>query len=132
MTMTAASKRRVVTKPSAKPSCWRLTTGEQRDGGADAGEGVDQVEEAAQEHAGVRAGADDVVRVVQHGVEEQEGGDRGGEGDDVEGARRRARSSSVSPSGLCAAAVDGVVVMRFPLREWCDGGSFADGRRSSG
>jgi hypothetical protein len=59
---------------------------EQRDGAADTGEGVDQIEEAAEEHAGVRAGADDVVRVVQHGGQEEECGDRGGEGDHVEGA----------------------------------------------
>jgi hypothetical protein len=73
---------------------------EQRDGGADAGQGVDQVEEAAPQHAGVGTGADDVVGVVQHRGEEEHRRERGSEGDQVEGARdqrgfpRRAHRSS--------------------------------------
>ena len=62
MTMTAASKIRVVTKPMrgglALPPDHRV----QRDRGADAGEGGDQVEERAEEDLGVGAGAEDVGR----------------------------------------------------------------------
>ena len=49
------------------------------DRGADRGEGVDRVQEAAPEHAGVLAGAGDVVRVVQDRPEQ----------DQAPGSRRR-------------------------------------------
>ena len=58
----------------------------QRDGGADAGQGDDHLEEAAHEHARVGAGADDPVPMVLHGRIEGECGDRD-EGDQVEDAR---------------------------------------------
>ena len=58
----------------------------QRDGGADAGQGDDHLEEAAHEHGSVAAGAEDPVLVVLHGAVEGEGGDRD-EGDQVEDAR---------------------------------------------
>jgi hypothetical protein len=45
-----------------------------------------RVEEAAPQQAGVGAGADDVVGVVQHRGEEEHRGDRGGEGDAPGGA----------------------------------------------
>ena len=60
---------------------------EQRHGGADAGQRVDQVEEAAPEHARVRTGAGNVAGVVQHRGEQKHSGDRGSEGDQVEQAR---------------------------------------------
>ena len=47
---------------------------EDRDGGADAGQGVDEVEEAGPQHLGVVPGAEDVARVVQDRVEEEEAG----------------------------------------------------------
>ena len=57
----------------------------QRDGGADAGEGDDHLEEAACEHARVGAGAEDPVPVVFHDAEEGEGrnGDEGGQVEDA-------------------------------------------------
>ena len=58
----------------------------QRDGGADAGQGDDHLEEAADQDAGVAAGAEDPVPVVLHGAVEGEGGDRD-KGDQVEDAR---------------------------------------------
>ena len=58
----------------------------QRDGGADAGEGDDHIEEAADEDGGVRSRADDVVRIVQHRAVQEQGRDRD-EGDQVEHAR---------------------------------------------
>jgi hypothetical protein len=57
----------------------------QRDGGADAGEGDDYLEEAAQERAGVGAGADDEVLAL-HGAVEGQCGDRD-HGHQVEDAR---------------------------------------------
>ena len=66
MTMTAASNIRVVTKPSASVSFCRLTTGNSATAVPTHGQGVDQVEDAAPDHLGVGARADDVVRVVQH------------------------------------------------------------------
>ena len=62
MTITAPSKIRVVTKPSASASLCRLITGIERDGRPDAGEGGDDVEERAQQDLAVGAGADDVGR----------------------------------------------------------------------
>ncbi len=47
----------------------------QRDGCADAGEGDDDLEEGADEGAGVRAGAEDVIR-TSHRTVETEGRDR--------------------------------------------------------
>jgi len=63
-----------------------LDHGIQRDGGADAGEGDDHLEEAAHEHGSVSTGAEDPVPVVLHGAVEGECGDRD-EGDQVEDAR---------------------------------------------
>jgi hypothetical protein len=48
----------------------------ERDGGADAGEGDDHLEEAAHEHAGVGAGAEEPVLVVLDRAVEGERGDR--------------------------------------------------------
>ena len=50
---TAASTRREVTKPRAIDPFCRFTTGYTRDGGADRGQGVHGVEQAAPQHAGV-------------------------------------------------------------------------------
>src|SRR5262245_27833574 len=63
-----------------------LEDGEQSDGGADGGQGVDHIQRAAPEHAGVRSGADDVRRVVEDRAEQDQGRDRGGERDQVEHA----------------------------------------------
>jgi hypothetical protein len=84
--MMAASSIREVTKPSAAGS-FCPDHREQRHSGADAGQGVDQVEEAAPQHACVGAGAGDVAGVVQHRGEQEHGGDRGSEGDQIEQAR---------------------------------------------
>src|SRR5262249_15336363 len=54
------------------------------DGGADARERVDHVEEDAPVDAGVGAGTDDVVGVVQDRAEQDQRGDGGDEGDQVE------------------------------------------------
>jgi len=48
-----------------------LENGVQRDGGADAGEGHDDLQEAADEDLSVCAGADDVVRFLDRAVEKQ-------------------------------------------------------------
>ena len=64
----------------------------ERDGGADAGEGHDQFQGAADEHAGVRPGADDVVRPT-HRIVEKQGRDRD-KGDQVEQARDQRGLSS--------------------------------------
>ena len=64
----------------------------QRDGGADAGEGHDHLQDDADEHAGVRAGADDVVRPT-HRTVEKEDRDRD-EGEQVEHARGQRDLSS--------------------------------------
>ena len=84
---------------------------EDRDGAADAGQGVDEVEEARPQHLGVVAGADDVAGVVQDGVEQQQRGDGGGEGQQVEDA---------AGSGVAAAVVAGGVGRGVPVavREW--------------
>ena len=58
----------------------------QRDGGADAGQCDDHLEEAADEHPSVGAGAEDPVPVVLQRAVEGECGDRY-EGDQVEDAR---------------------------------------------
>ena len=58
----------------------------QRDGGADAGQRHDHLQEAAHQHAGAGAGAEDPVPVVQHRAVDGEGGDRD-EGDQVEHTR---------------------------------------------
>ena len=59
---------------------------EQDDGGADAGEGHDDLQNPAEDGACVRAGADDVVRAL-HGAVEGEGRDRD-KGEQIEDARR--------------------------------------------
>jgi hypothetical protein len=74
----------------AKGDCFVLPLDdrEQRDGGADTGEGRKHLEERPLEHAGVSAGADDVARVVQHrDVENQLGWDRGDDDNNEEYAR---------------------------------------------
>ena len=48
----------------------------ERDGGADAGKGHDHLQDAADDHRGVRAGAGDPVRIAQHGTVQGEGRDR--------------------------------------------------------
>ena len=48
------------------------------DGGAHASHGIDDVEQAADDHSGVRTRADDVARVLQHRSEEVVGGRYGG------------------------------------------------------
>ena len=55
------------------------------DGAAD-GDGVDEVEQAAPQHAGVLTGADDEVGVVEHGLDQQQCRDRRREGQQVEDA----------------------------------------------
>ena len=55
----------------------------QRDGGADAGQGDDDLEEAAHQHASMAAGAEDPVAMVLHRAVEGECGDRD-EGNQVE------------------------------------------------
>ena len=64
---------------------------EQNDGGADAGEGHDDLQNTAEHGACVRARADDVVRAL-YGAVEDEGRDRD-EGEQVEDARRERDSS---------------------------------------
>ena len=54
MTMTAASKIRVATKPIDAALALPLDHRVERDGGPDAGEGGDQVEERAQQHLASR------------------------------------------------------------------------------
>jgi hypothetical protein len=58
----------------------------QHHGGADAGEGHDYLQDGADDHRRVWAGANDVVRIAQHRPVEDEGRDRD-EGDYVEQAR---------------------------------------------
>jgi hypothetical protein len=57
-----------------------------RDGGADAGEGDDDLQDAAEEDGSVRARADDLLRIVPHLIVEKEGRDRD-ELEQVENAR---------------------------------------------
>ena len=100
MTMTAPSKIRVATKPIEAALALPLDHRIQRDGGADAGEGGDEVEERAQQDLGVGAGAEDVGRISQHRAIQEHGGDREDEGHQVQRRPRRARASSTRPSGL--------------------------------
>ena len=85
----------------------------QRDGGADAGQRDDHLEEGAHGHARVGAGAEDPVLVVLDGAVEGEGGDRD-EGDQVEDAR--------DERGLPGRAHRDSFRLRFPCR-----GSDGDG-----
>ena len=74
----------------AKGDCFVLLLEDrkQRDGSADTGEGRNHLEERPPEHAGVSAGADELVGVGQHrGVEDKRCGDRGDDGNDEEYAR---------------------------------------------
>jgi hypothetical protein len=48
----------------------------QRDGGADASEGYDDLQNAAEEDGSVRPRAEDVLRIVPHLIVEKEGRDR--------------------------------------------------------
>ncbi len=69
--MTAASNTREVTKPSARASCCRLTTGNSATAVPMQARALTTSSRQPEEHAGVGAGADDVVGVVQHGREEE-------------------------------------------------------------
>src|SRR5207237_8536458 len=62
-----------------------LDHGEQRDGGADAGEGHDDLEDATEEDASVRARADDEARIVHPSVESE--GRKRAKGEQAERAR---------------------------------------------
>ena len=95
----------------AKPSLWRRITGVERDRGADAREGGDEVEERAQEHLAVGTRTDDVGRIAEHGAVQEDGRDREDEGHQVQHARRRARASS----GVRRDSILGVVRMALVM-----------------
>ena len=100
MTMTAASNIRVVTKPiEAAPLC-RLITGYSATAVPMPARAVTRSRKAPEEHLGVGTGAEDVVRIVQHGAEQEDGRDRGEEGDQVEDAPGERELPPSSPSGL--------------------------------
>jgi hypothetical protein len=84
------------------------------DGGADAAEGDDHLEEAAHEHASVGAGAEDPVPVVLHETIVGERGDRD-EGDQVEDAATSAVFLMESIGTRLVAVIRMVVVMLVSL-----------------
>lgn len=55
-------------------------------GGADARQGAEHLEHGAHQHAGIAGAAEDVARVVEDAVVQRQGGERPGEGDEVENA----------------------------------------------
>jgi hypothetical protein len=63
-----------------------LEDGKEDDGGPDIGDDQKHLEQGAQGNPCVSAGAEDVVRVIQHRVVEQETRDRGDEGQNEEQA----------------------------------------------
>ena len=88
-----------------------LDDGEDRDGGADARDGEEHLKERAGEDAGVGAGAEDVVGVVENGAVKAERGNRGDEGEDEKHAGdERALSGRVHVGLLGAAGVFGARV----------------------
>ncbi len=89
----------------------------QRDGGADAGEGHDDLQDAADEHGSVRARADDVVRTV-HRIVEKEGRDRD-KGEQVEHARdQRGLSCGLMGTRVVVMTAGGGCHIGFLPRSW--------------
>src|SRR5689334_14912002 len=90
----------------------------QRDGGADAGQRDDHLQEAAHQYARVGAGAEDPVPVVLHRAVEGEGGDRD-KSDQVEDARdQRGLSQRGHPGWLGGCGVHGG--RHIGLLQWID------------
>ena len=69
--MVAASRVREATRPSASCFVLFLEHGKQSDGGADAGEGHNDLQKATHEGGGVRARADDIVRAFNRVVQSE-------------------------------------------------------------
>ena len=74
MTMTAASNIRELTKPSASASFCRLTTGNSATAVPMQARAITRSRKPAKSHLGVRARAEDVVRIVQHRADRKPAG----------------------------------------------------------
>jgi hypothetical protein len=86
----------------------------QHDGGADAGQRNDDLQEAAEDDGSVRAGADDVVRIVTDGAVKGERRDRN-EGEQVGHARNERRlPQRVHRGARLIAVVPSMTVMSSP------------------
>jgi hypothetical protein len=85
--MKAHSTTRAATYPRARPSFYRSEDRKQRQRGADVGDDQKQLAQRAELNARVSAGADDVLRVVEHRVVEDVPGDGGDERDEEQHTR---------------------------------------------